>query len=87
MQLTVSMRESETGRLIADVFSAEMGLLNKAWVSVSLWGTAEGQQIRKSVPLDVAQTNGCSGSADFALANAVEQLGDRLGLIVFLVLR
>ena len=85
---TVLVREQQDGHLIADVFAADSHLLNEAAVSVSLVGTAEDQMILKMVPLVVAEKNGCSGSADFGpLANAVQQLGSQLGVIVFLLLR
>ena len=79
----------ENSHLIANVYGTHEELLNKAAVSVALMGTNETEVIRKTVPLCVAETNGtfrCSGSADLGLlADAVQRLGDRIGLVVFLV--
>jgi hypothetical protein len=84
--VTVRVREQENGRLIADVFSADAALLDKAWVSVSLIGTGVNHISHKSIPLKVAEKNGCSGSADFGpLADAVKELGPQLGVVVMLL--
>jgi hypothetical protein len=84
--LTVLVRERGNGHLIADVFCTDAGLLDKAAVSVGLVGTVEDHLIRKTIPLDVSENSGCSGSADFGLlADAVKELGQQLGVVVFLL--
>jgi hypothetical protein len=84
--LTVIVRNRDDGRLIADVFAIDAALLNKAWVSVSLVGKAEHDSERKTIPLDVAEKNGCSGSAEFGpLVDVVNRLGPEIGLVVFLL--
>jgi hypothetical protein len=85
--LTLVIREQrENGRLVANVFCSDSGHLNKLAVSVGLVGMGEERMIRKTIPLVVAEKNGCSGSADFGpLAEAVEELGDRLGVVVFML--
>ena len=84
--LTVFVREKANGHLIADVFCTDAGLLGKAAVSLGLVGEVEDHLIRKTIPLDVPEKHGCSGSADFGpLADAVKQLGPRLGVVVFLL--
>ena len=61
-------------------------MLNAAAVSVALVGTVDGEMCRKTVPLNVAEKIGCSGSADFGLlSDATKQLGNELGLVVFIV--
>ncbi len=85
--LTVVVREQENGRLIADVFCNNAGLLGKAAVSVGLVGTKEERMIRKTVRLDVPAGSGCSGTADLGpLADAVAELGPKLAVIVILLL-
>src|SRR5262245_7814770 len=80
--LTVRIRETADGHLSAEVFSTDAALLNQAAVSVGLLGTAEGRLIRKTVPLNVAEPQGCSGSADLGpLADAVQQLGPQLAAV------
>ena len=85
--LTVLVRERrESGHLVADVFCTDAGQLNKLAVSVALVGTVEDQMIRKTIPLDVPEKAGCSGSADFGpLAEAVNDLGPQLGVVVFML--
>jgi len=84
--LTVLVRERDNGHLIADVICTEAGLLDKAAVSVGLVGTVVDHLIRKTIPLDVPEKSGCSGSADFGpLADAVKELGPQLGVVVFLL--
>ena len=84
--LKVLVRERDDGHLIANVLCTDAGLLNKAAVSVGLMGTVEDRLIRKTIPLDVPEATGCSGSADFGpLADAVEELGPQLGVVVFLL--
>ena len=86
--LTVLVRERrESGRLVADVFCNDAGRLNKLAVSVALVGTIDNRMIRKTIPLDVPEKTGCSGSADFRpLAEAVKELGTQLGVVVFMLL-
>jgi hypothetical protein len=85
--LQVTVRERDNGHLIAEVFSTDPALLTKATVSVGLVGTIEDGLIRKTIPLDVPETTGCSGSADFGLLeDAVKELGSELGVVVFLLL-
>lgn len=84
--LTVLVRETE-GTLIADVFCDDSSQAGQLAVSVALVGTAVGEMIRKTIRLTDAHATRCSGRADFGLlSEAVELLGDRLGVIVFLVL-
>jgi hypothetical protein len=84
--LTVIVRERENGHLVAEVCCSDAGLHNKAAVSVGLVGTVEDHLIRKTIPLDVVVTGGCSGSADFGpLTAAVQELGPQLGVVVFLL--
>lgn len=84
--LAVTVLElQETGHLVADVFCADAGQRGKAAVSVALVGNIEDRMIRKSIPLDVGEKDGCSGSAEFGkLADAVAELGTELGVVVFL---
>ena len=85
--LTVLVRERrESGHLVADVFCTDAGQLNKLAVSVALVGTIEDQMIRKTIPLDVPEKIGCSGSADFGpLTEATKELGAQLGVVVFML--
>ena len=87
--LAIVQEDANSGRLAAEVFSCHPDHMKRAAVSVALVGTIEGGMIRKTIPLDREVKNGdycCSGSADFgSLHDAVQQLGDRLGLIVFLL--
>jgi hypothetical protein len=85
--LTVFVRERrDSGRLVADVFCTRAAQLNKLAVSVALVGTIEDQMIRKTIPLNVAEKTGCSGSADFGpLTEAVKELGTQLGVVVFML--
>ena len=84
--LMVIVKERDNGHLMADVFSTDAGLINKAALSVALIGTIGNEAIRKSIPLDVPEKDGCSGSKDFGLlTEAVKELGSQLGLIVFLM--
>lgn len=88
--LAILQEDANSGRLTAEVFSRHPDHMKRAAVSVALVGTIEGGMICKTIPLDREVKNGdycCSGSADFgSLADAVQQLGDRLGLIVFLLI-
>jgi len=82
----VRVREEENGRLTTEVFSSNAGLLDKAWVSVSLAGTGVDHLSRKAIPLIKPEKDGCSGSADFGpLADAVKELGSQLGVVVILL--
>ena len=84
--LKVHVREREDGHLIASVFCTDATLLNKVAVSVAVAGMVEDRLLRKTIFLNVAENNGCSGSADFGLlADAVQTLGPQLGLVVFLL--
>jgi hypothetical protein len=85
--LIVLVRERrESGHLVADVFCSDAGQLNKLAVSVALVGTIEDQMIRKTIPLDVPEKTGCSGSADFGpLTEAMKELGPELGVVVFML--
>jgi hypothetical protein len=85
--LTVLVRERrDSGRLVADVFCTDAAQLNKLAVSVALVGTIEDQMIRKTIPLNVPEKTGCSGSADFGpLTEAVKELGTQLGVVVFML--
>ena len=85
--LTVLVREREDGHVIAGVFCTDASLLNKAAVSVGLLGKLEPRPARKTIPLNVPESNGCSGSADFGpLADLVKELGPQLAVLVFLLL-
>ncbi len=85
-KITVIVREQDNGRLIANVFCTDAGLLSKAAVSVGLIGAVEVQTIRKTIPLDIPDKDGCGGSADFgALTEAVKKLGPQIGIIIFLL--
>jgi hypothetical protein len=85
--LTVLIRERrDSGHLVGDVFCTDAAQLNKLAVSVALVGTNEDQMIRKTISLDVPETTGCSGSADFGpLIEAVQELGPQLGVVVFML--
>jgi len=84
--LTVLVRKRDNGHLIADVLSTDAGMLKKAAVSVGLVGPIEDHPIRKTIPLDVAEKGGCSGSADFGLlTDVVRELGSQLGMVVILL--
>jgi hypothetical protein len=85
--LTVLVRERrDSGRLVADVFCIDASQLNKLAVSVALVGTIEDRMIRQTIPLNVAEKTGCSGSADFGPLNeAVQELGTELGVVVFML--
>jgi len=84
--LTVVVREQENGKLVADVVCNNAGLLGKAAVSVGLVGTIEGRMIRKTVPLNVPASGGCSGTADLGpLGDAVAELGSKLAVVVILL--
>ncbi len=83
--LTVIVKEQNNGHLIANVFSTDASLLNKAVVSVALIGKMGNETIHKSIPLNVPEKDGSSGSKDFGLlTEAMKELGSLLGLIVFL---
>jgi hypothetical protein len=88
--LVIVQEDANSGVITAEAFSSHPEHLNQAAVSVALVGTTEGGMIRKTIPLDREVKNGdhcCSGSAAFGtLHDAVQQLGDRLGLIVFLLI-
>jgi hypothetical protein len=84
--LTVKVRERTGGHLIVEVVSTDPLLLKNAAVSVGLVGTVEDGLIRKTIPLDVPEEGGCSGSADFGpLAAAVTELGPQIGIVAFLL--
>jgi len=88
--LALVREDVDSRHLIAEVFSSNPEHLNRqAAVSVALVGTVEEQMIRKTIPLkpdDHGQYR-CSGSADFGtLDDAVRELGDQLGLMVFLII-
>lgn len=84
--LTAEVREREDGRLLAEVFSADAGLLNRGWVSVGLGGKTEKLPLGKAIPLTVPEAGGCSGSADLGLLpEVVKELGPELALVVFLL--
>jgi hypothetical protein len=91
--LTVVVREQLGGHLLANVFSTESNSLDKVAVSVGLVGSNDNAKddlidaclIRRTIPLNVPEADGCSGSADFGpLANVVAKLGPQLRLVVFL---
>jgi hypothetical protein len=85
--LSVVVRERENGHLSAAVFCTDAGLLDKAAVSVGLMGATAEHSIHKTIPLNVRDKTGCSGSADFGpLACAVKELGPQLGVVVFLLI-
>lgn len=85
-KIKITVRERDNGHLIADVFCNDAELLGKASVSVGLVGARADRTIRMSVALDVPATDGCSGSADFGpLADAVEELGGQLRVVMFLL--
>ena len=85
--LSVTVRERDDGHLIADVFSTDPARLHKAALSVGLVGTVEEGLIRKTVPLNVPEEDGCSGSADFGpLTAAVKELGSQIGIVAFLLM-
>ena len=83
--LKVLLREHrDSGRLLAEVTSTDPKHLNAMAVSVAVVGKDEDKMVRRTVPLDVAEEIGCSGSADFGpLAEVVAELGTELGLVVF----
>jgi hypothetical protein len=85
--LTVHVDEQrESGHLVASVFCADAGQLNKLAVSVALVGAIDDQMIRKTIPLHVQEKTGCSGSADFGpLTEAVKELGPKLRVVVFML--
>ena len=83
----VVVRERNNGHLIADVFCSDPGLLGRGAVSVGLVGAAADRTVRKTIPLDIPETDGCSGSADFGpLTEVVNELGAQLGVVTFLVI-
>ncbi len=85
MGLTAVVREQENGRLIAEVFSSDAGLLGKAAVSVGLAGKEADHVINKVILLNAPVGNGCGGTVDFGpLADAVKELGTQIAVIVFL---
>jgi hypothetical protein len=87
--LVIVQEQENSGLLTAEVFSSHSDHLNQAAVFVALVGTIEDGMIRKTIPLVREIKDGeyrCSGSANFgSLRDAVQQLGNQLGLIVFLV--
>jgi len=85
--VSVVVKAGENGHLIADVFCTNVGLLDKAAVSVALVGTSPEHMIRKAIPLNAPEKDGCGGTADLGpLTAAVKELGPQLGLVVFLLL-
>jgi hypothetical protein len=85
MGLAAEVRELENGRLIAEVFCGDAGLLGKAAVCVGLAGKAADHVINKVILLNAPVGNGCGGTADFGLlADAVKELGTQIAVIVFL---
>ncbi len=82
----MSGRAGRAATSSAPFFCAHADQLNKLAASVALVGTNADQLIRKTIPLDVPEMTGCSGSADFGpLSEAVKQLGPQLGVVVFLL--
>lgn len=84
--LKVLMQEREDGHLLANVHCRDISLLNRAAAVVGLVGTKEFELISKTIPFDVAEGDGCAGSADFGtLTAAVEKLGEELSVVAYLV--
>lgn len=87
--ILVLVRENVESKLIAEVFSTNPEHLNGGALSVALVGKLRIEFIRKSIPFTVEEQDGkfrCRGTWDFGkLEDAVQKLGDQLGLIVFLL--
>ncbi len=84
--VTVEIHEvRESGHLAAHARCTDGALLNKGEVSVVLYGAAEGRLINRRIKLEVAEVEGCSGSADFGkLAAIADELGTSFGMVICL---
>src|SRR5947209_2115242 len=84
--ITVHLHEREDGHVIADAHCTYADLLDTSAVSVGLYGSHGEHAIRKSVLLNVHESGGRRGSADFGLlTDLVKELGPELGVIAFLL--
>ena len=86
--LLVLIGEDASGHLIGEVFSTNVEHMKQAVVSVALVGTVPDQTIHRIIGFTTEEGQGkyrCRGSADFGnLDVAVNELGDQLGMMVFL---